>query len=80
MILTGHFAQALEVHIAAVHHAEGPCHHGQEAEHVHVVQRAVTDVDEREHRAAQVQQRRRSRLIDFGSLAKMLGRDPPRLK
>lgn len=52
-----HRVQPLEVHVAAIHHVEGPSLHGQDVEHVHVVQLALADVDERRDRAAQVQQR-----------------------
>jgi len=52
-----HRVQALEVQVAPIHHVEGPRLHGQDVEHVHVVQLAVADVDERRNGAAQVQQR-----------------------
>ena len=52
-----HRVQASEVHIASIHHVEGPSFHGQDVEYVHVMQLAVADVDERRDRAAQVQQR-----------------------
>jgi len=52
-----HRVQTLEVDVATIHHVEGPSFHGQDVEHVHVVQLAVADVDERGNGAAQVQQR-----------------------
>ena len=52
-----HRVQALEVQVAPIHHVERPRLHGQDVQHVHVVQLAIADVDERRNRAAQVQQR-----------------------
>jgi hypothetical protein len=46
-----------EVHVAPIHHVEGAGLHGQDVEHVHIVQLAVADVDEGWNSPAQVQQR-----------------------
>ena len=51
-----HRVQALEVHVAAIHHVEGSGLHGEDVQHIDVVQLAVADVDERGNRPAQVQQ------------------------
>ena len=52
-----HRVQALEVQVAPIHHVEGASLHGQDVEHVDVVQLAVADVDERRDRSTQVEQR-----------------------
>jgi hypothetical protein len=49
--------QPHEVQIAPVHDVENVCLDKQNVEHVDIVQLAVTDVNERWNRAAQVQQR-----------------------
>lgn len=49
--------QPLEVEVAAVHDVERASFDVQRVQHVHVVQLAVAEVDERGNRPAQVQQR-----------------------
>ena len=51
-----HRVRAPEVHIAPVHHVEGPGFHGEDIEHVPIVQLGVADVDEGRDRPAQVEQ------------------------
>jgi len=51
-----HGVQALEVHVAPIHHVEGPGFHGQDVQYIDIVQFAVADVNKRGDRAAQVQQ------------------------
>jgi len=50
-----HREQTLEVYVAPIHHVEGPGFHGQDVQHIHIVQLAIADVNERGDRAAQVQ-------------------------
>ena len=48
--------QPREVHLPAIHHGEGTRLEREHVQHLHVVQRAIADIDERRNTAAQVQQ------------------------
>ena len=48
--------QPREVHISAIHHVEGTRLEREQVQHIHVVQLAIADIEERRNTAAQVQQ------------------------